>query len=169
MTNWVEWFKYQLKASGDGFTWAFEQISPAYQCELPPSEPLGLWSPLRHIWHVTEYERYIALPVMYQWLDKPKPDGNLWNDSDEMWTSVKDNPIEDFIQEFHLVRQQQIDLLGELETVDWTSTRDTFWGTKPLTMVVTKTYQHTFEHGDTLMRMSLWWEAILDHLESKKE
>jgi len=23
---------------------------------------------------------------------------------------------------------------------------------------VTKTYQHTFEHGDTLLRMALWWK-----------
>ena len=27
-------------------------------------------------------------------------------------------------------------------------------------MIVTKTYQHTFEHGDTLLRMGLWWEEF---------
>jgi hypothetical protein len=30
--------------------------------------------------------------------------------------------------------------------------------------VLTKTIQHTWEHGDTLMRMGLWWEHIQEQI-----
>jgi hypothetical protein len=49
-------------------------------------------------------------------------------------------------------------LVDALEQVDWEAPQATLWGDKPLKMIVTKTYQHTFEHGDTLLRMGLWWE-----------
>ena len=60
--------------------------------------------------------------------------------------------------------QQQIDLLDQLTGADWQSPRTTLWGEKPLAWIVTKTYQHTCEHGDTLLRMSLWWEHILGEI-----
>jgi len=53
---------------------------------------------------------------------------------------------------------EQIAMLEELAQVDWEAPRATLWGDKPLKMIVTKTFQHTFEHGDTLLRMGLWWE-----------
>ena len=34
-------------------------------------------------------------------------------------------------------------------------------------MIVTKTYQHTFEHGDTLLRMGLWWEQFQQEYERR--
>lgn len=33
-----------------------------------------------------------------------------------------------------------------------------------MSMIVTKTFQHTYEHGDTLLRMGIWWESILDEM-----
>jgi hypothetical protein len=49
-------------------------------------------------------------------------------------------------------------LLDTLSGVDWTTPRATLWGHKPLSMIVTKTFQHTYEHGDTILRMGLWWK-----------
>ncbi|MBK8027204.1 MAG: hypothetical protein IPK19_38895 [Chloroflexi bacterium] len=58
---------------------------------------------------------------------------------------------------FLRMRQEQIALLDQLAAIDWEAPRETIWGYKPLSMVVTKTYQHTFEHGNTLLKMGLWW------------
>jgi len=33
-----------------------------------------------------------------------------------------------------------------------------------LAWVITKTFQHTYEHGDTLLRMGLWWQHILNEI-----
>jgi hypothetical protein len=165
MTNWVDWFRYQLKASGDGLVWAFTQIDRVRQYHLPPDEEyMGLWSPARHVWHVTEYERYVALPSMRQWLNGSKPTDDAWNDDDTAWSAVKDCKPDELIAAFRTVRDEQITFLDQLESIDWTTERETIWEYQPLWKVVTKTYQHTLEHGDTLLRMALWW----DYFEKEK-
>ena len=162
MTDWAAWFRYQLQASADGFEWAFSQIPPSLREKLPPAPPyLGTWPPARHVWHVAEYERCLAIPSMCQWLGGSIPPYDAWQDDDEPWAKVQKRGFEDLTSAFRHVRQQQIELLDQLATSDWSAPRETLWGLKPLSMVVTKTFQHTYEHGDTLLRMGLWWEVIL--------
>ena len=95
------------------------------------------------------------------------PDGDTWLDDDNAWAKVQNRGFEELTSAFHHIRQQQIELLEKLINVDWNTPQDTLWGHKPLSMIVTKTFQHTYEHGDTLLRMGLWWEEILEE-EAKK-
>ena len=63
MTNWASWFRAQLQSSADGFVWAFEQIAPELRDKLPPRPGyLGAWPPIRHMWHVALYERWLVIP-----------------------------------------------------------------------------------------------------------
>lgn len=163
MTNWVPWFRNQLKASADGFVWALSQIPQYLREDLPPDpDYLGTWAPVRYVWHITEYEKCLALPSMKQWLGGTIPTGEDWPDNDDAWTKVQNRGFETLTAAFLATRQQQIDLLDQLVKVDWQKPRETFWGLKPLSMIVTKTFQHTYEHGDTLLRMAIWWEATLE-------
>ena len=163
MTDWVTWFRYQLQASADGFVWAFSRISPSLREDLPPDPKyLGTWQPARHVWHVTEYERCLVIPSMNQWLGDSIPTEDAWRDDGNAWANVHNREFEELTSAFRHVRQQQIELLDKLTNTDWNTPRDTLWGHKPLSMIVTKTFQHTYEHGDTLLRMGLWWEEILE-------
>ncbi len=164
MTDWETWFRYQLQASADGFIWGFSQIPASLQGQLPV-EPgyLGTWQPLRHIWHVTGYERCLALPAMKQWLGEPLPE-DTWQDDDDAWSAAAEKSPAGLIASFRKVRQEQIDLLASLAGADWQTPRETLWGNRPLSWVVTKTFQHTYEHGDTLLRMGLWWQHILNEI-----
>lgn len=165
MTDWISWFNYQLQASADGLLWAFAQIPAELREQLPPDPAyLGTWPPVRHVWHVTEYERCLVLPSMRQWLGDSMPDDDAWPDDDDAWASVEDRSYAALSESFRNIRQQQIKLLDQLADVDWLAARETLWGHKPLSMIVTKTFQHTYEHGDTLLRMGLWWEAILEQI-----
>ncbi len=165
MTDYSKWFQHQLQSSADAFTWAISRIPAALHDQLPV-EPgyLGTWPPLRHVWHVTGYERGLALPAMQQWLGAPLPPGDAWKDNDETWAAVADKSTPGLIAAFQQMRQQQIDLLQPLAAVDWETPRATLWGERSLAWVVTKTFQHTYEHSDTLLRMSLWWEHILKEI-----
>jgi hypothetical protein len=74
--------------------------------------------------------------------------------------------LSDAVAAFCDLRRQQILMLDQLEQVDWEAPRPTPWGEKPLKMVVTKTYQHTLEHCDTLLRMGLWWRQWEEQIRS---
>jgi hypothetical protein len=160
MTDWVPWFRYQLKASADGFEWAFSQIPSALHEQLPP-EPdyMGTWPPARHVWHVAEYERSVVIPTMGQWLGGAIPPRDIWPDDDESWAGVADRSFDALIAAFRQNRQEQIELLDQLTGADWMTPRQTWFtfAQMSLSMLVTKTFQHTYEHGDTLLRMGLWW------------
>jgi len=164
-TDYSQWFRYQLQASADSFTWALAQI-PSHLHDQLPVEPnyLGTWQPLRHVWHVTGYERSLVLPTMQQWLGAPLPPDDAWKDDDEAWAAVVEKDQAALSASFRAVRQEQIDLLEPLAGVDWQTPRATLWGERPLSWIVAKTFQHTYEHGDTLLRMGLWWEHILKEI-----
>ena len=161
MTDYVAWFRYQLQASADGFMWAAQQLDPQHYNLLPPAPSyLGTWPPARHIWHITGYERCLVIPSMRQWLGAPLPAGDDWPDDDATWQSLAGKSVASLLDAFCAIRHEQIQLLDQLASVDWTAPRETLWGDKPLAMIVTKTFQHTYEHGDTLLRMGLWWKDI---------
>lgn len=158
MSDWVDWYRRHLNTSAEGFCWAFQRIKPELRLRVPPRpDSLGTWSPTRHVWHIVEYERCLALPTMSQWVGGARPADDAWPDDDGSWQAATELSYEGLIDPFLERRQQQIALLDQLVTVDWDSHRDTIWGYKPLSMVVTKTYQHTLEHTNTLLRMALWW------------
>jgi hypothetical protein len=165
MTNWTAWFRSQLTASADGFIWAYAQIPAAHAEQLPPDPTyLGTWVPARHVWHVTEYERCLAIPAMQVWVQGAPSLQLDWPDDDEAWANVKDRSLETLTAQFHRIRQQQIEMLDRLAHADWTAPQPTGWGPRSLAWVVTKTFQHTYEHGDTLLRMGLWWDIILEEI-----
>lgn len=127
MTDWIPWFRYQLKASADGFECALSRSftsSRAASRLIPPTLAPVYWR--RHVWHVTEYERCLALPSMIDWLDIPQTDES-WPDDDEAWAKVQDRGFDALIANFRRVRQQQIDLLDQLKDVDWDAPRETLW------------------------------------------
>lgn len=97
---------------------------------------------------------------MQQWLGGEMPRADAWPDSDEAWENVFDRSFNSLASAFLKIRQQQIDLLDELAGTDWEGLYDTGWGPRSLAWIVTKSIQHTFEHGDMLLRMVLWWDII---------
>jgi len=169
MTNLASWFRQQLQSSADGFVWAFQQIAPDLRDKLPPRPGyLGSWPPIRHVWHVAQYERWLVIPSMCQWLGGPPADGAGWYEGeadDANFARAYKDGLPEIVATFCDLRRQQILMLDALAQVDWEAPQATLWGDKPLKMIVTKTYQHTFEHGDTLLRMGLWWEQFQEEKE----
>src|SRR6516225_6660363 len=105
MNTW-EWFSYQLKASGEGFVWAVEQVPLEWQTCSPSKKGFGEWSVARHIFHMLYYEREIALPHMQHWLGSPLPSFDTYdNDEAETWEKeAHAASIEHLLQEFQHVR-----------------------------------------------------------------
>ena len=155
MTDYSEWFREQLQNSADGFVWGTEQVPEMRRYASPPKS-LGEWTVARHVFHLWHYEQTVALPSMYQWLGGARP---VLEDLDEDadWSKTEET-VETLLEKFKSVRAEQIALLPKFDTAAWSSTCETIWGSMSLLWVVSKTYQHTAEHINDVMRIGLFWD-----------
>jgi hypothetical protein len=105
------------------------------------------------------YEQTIALPSMGQWLGEPCP---VVEDEgeDRAWENKQSEGLEDLLKQFGEVRAGEIALLDRFGDAQWNSTRDAVWGPVTLFWVVSKTYQHTAEHTNDVLRMALFWDRF---------
>lgn len=156
--DFTHWFQENLQTSANGFVWGTEQVLEARRYTQPP-KGLGEWTVARHVFHLWYYEQTIALPSMQQWLGGTIP---ALEDSDEdiAWSKTQDR-VESLLEKFRNVRAEQIALLPKFDSTDWNNTREAVWGPVTLLWVVSKTYQHTAEHINDVMRISLFWDAYL--------
>jgi hypothetical protein len=69
--------------------------------------------------------------------------------------------IENLLTEFKRVRAEQVKLLPKFDDQAWNITCATVWGPVTLAWVVSKTYQHTAEHTNSVMQMALIWDMAL--------
>src|SRR5262245_13713769 len=158
MNSISQWFHDQLQASADGFIWGARQVPGALQTVQPP-EGLGEWTAARHVFHMLFYDQTVALPTMRQWLGElcPSLDGL---DEDVAW-SQRQEPLDRLLAEFKHVRGEQIALLPLFDDTSWTAQREAIWGPVTLLWVVSKTYQHTAEHTNDVLRISLFWDIFV--------
>ncbi|HEU5200848.1 MAG TPA: DinB family protein [Ktedonobacterales bacterium] len=166
--NLSEWFRYQLRASGDGFIWAIEQLPEERRYLAPPRHPDD-WSAARHAFHMFYYDQHFSLASIHQWLGGPCPSLDDLHEGDD-WAARLGNDTSRVLEQFRAVRAEQIALLSQFDDQGWHEARETkFWGTVPLQWVVTKTYQHTAEHIHDVLRMALFWDRTLLRLQAEQE
>jgi hypothetical protein len=156
--NFSQWFNEQLQASANGFVWGTEQVPEARRYVQPP-KGLGEWTVARHVFHLWYYEQTIALPSMQQWIDGTIP--SLEDlDEDVAWSKTQEK-VESLLDKFKNVRAEQVALLPKFDGATWNATREAVWGRVTLLWVVSKTYQHTAEHINDVMRIGLFWDSYL--------
>jgi hypothetical protein len=156
--NFAHWFHEHLQTSANGFVWGTEQVPEARRYAQRP-KGLGEWTVARHVFHLWYYEQTIALPSMQQWLG-----GTTLSledtDEDVEWRKAQ-NTVESLLEKFKAVRAEQIALLPNFDDLVWNETREAVWGPVTLLWVVSKTYQHTAEHINDVMRIGLFWDSYL--------
>ena len=138
--------------------WGTEQV-PETRRYVSPPKGLGEWTVARHVFHLWYYEQTIALPSMQQWLGSSIP---FLDDKDEDtdWSKTQ-GTVEGLLEKFRSVRSEQIALLPEFDDAAWNVTNEAVWGPVTLLWVVSKTYQHTAEHINDVMRIGLFWDMYL--------
>ena len=154
----LQLLRQNLQASTENFLWAVEQI-PRERLYLAPRT--DRWPIARIVYHLTHYEQHIALPSTLQWLGKPRPivetQQEYDREEDLQWNDGQNHDIAQLTADFKAVRFQQFEVLSKCTEQMWNEERDVVWGHLPLKWVVTKTYQHTLEHTDEVLRAYLWW------------
>ena len=132
----------------------------------PPGSPEGAWSMAMNLAHMVVYEEQLATPV----LEAMSAGGNaqdLVPGGGEEWllggaTAIASEPIETLAARLRAVRERAIaivestpaDLFNQPRTMLWSGRN----GGKPLALswVATKTFQHTWEHGNAILRVAMF-------------
>jgi hypothetical protein len=154
-----EWFHHHLQASADGFVWGVEQVPTERRYRQPPTG-LGEWTVARHIFHMVYYEQRDVLPVMQQWLGAPEVVSE-WGHEEVAWQASCTEPIEHLLSQFRAVRREQLALLPRFVERTWHEQQESGWGPVTLLWVVSKTYQHTAEHTNDVLRIALFWDRFI--------
>jgi hypothetical protein len=153
-----------LQASAQGFVWSAQQV-PTARWLLQPPHILGEWSAARHVFHMAFYEQFIALPSMRQWLGASLPSLESV-DEDAAWAEGEKD-INSLLADFLNVRAEQLALLPNFAETGWDMARETIFGSVKLSLIVNKTFQHTAEHTNDVMRLVVSWDRILEQEQAK--
>ena len=159
----MAWLSDELGRSAAGYDWAVRQV-PMDRLALTPPSGLGEWSTLRHLFHLVWYEREIALPNMRLWLGGPPFNGEGL-DEEAAWVADRASiELEPWLHLFVIGRDEQRALLARIGPAAWTTRRIIDWGgvpiPVPLRWIVAKTYQHTAEHTNDVLRIALFWDLL---------
>jgi hypothetical protein len=134
----------------------------------------GQWSAGRLLFHLIFYEETYALPAMRHWVSQPHPELDLiFPDSDieeKAWKEAQRNglDLEDMLGRFGSARSEQIDVLGQIPLDEIKQEKvKTGLGRVSAAFVVSKTIQHSLEHGNDLMKNALYWDRALMWLDEQ--
>lgn len=159
MEDLSTWFHVQLTSSAAAFLWAVEQV-PIERRLLTPPDALGEWSLARHVFHLFAYERRLALPNMRLALGVPYIKDATYQEEAE-WANGHN--LDTLLTDFRRIRDEEIALISSYTAEDWERTIvSPNWEEVTLRWVVTKTLQHTFDHTNSVLAMSLFWDAFAE-------
>jgi hypothetical protein len=85
----------------------------------------------------------------------------LVHDEEIAWQQAPD--IDMRKEKFREGREEQIALLTLFAPERWEEKRATVWGEVTLRWVITKTYQHTLEHGNDILKHALYGGGLRVH------
>lgn len=112
------------------------------------------------------YDQFIGLPALRQWVGEPfSLGGGFTGDMEEdaaieeaHWKNGKGHDVPTMSAAFQTLRGEQLALIQQFHEPIWSEERNALWGPVTFQWVVTKTYQHTLEHTDEILRLYLWWK-----------
>jgi hypothetical protein len=176
--NSKDFLAKQLRETAKIIDWAINLVPEDRLLEIPPHSThpkadesmkkyFGLWSAYRLMFHLVHYEENWALPGLNYWLGEEIPSKIDILNEKEMWDKelIKGVDLKTLLIRFHFVRGKQIDAINKMSDNLWTEKKtDTYWGEATAEFSVSKTIQHTFEHGNKIMRNAIHWGRLLGYL-----
>ena len=152
----------RLRDSMTDLEFGFSRVPAQWSHALPPTVAAGAWTVAMNLAHLTIYEESMALPVLRSFdpgfdpLGKPRGGDESWFYNDALALSAE--PIEAMLGRLRSARRRQIDLVEVLGETRLNSGVTPLWPEPEHTAgwVATKTFQHTWEHGNAILQVALF-------------
>lgn len=180
-TNSKDFLARQLKETAQIIDWAIKSVPDKRLLEDPPHSThpeasddvkryFGTWSAYHILFHLLHYEETAALPNLTLWLDESEQMKRKCGGEKKAYEEALMNEIslQTLLDRFHTVRKKQIEVLNKISEAQWIEKRpNTNWGNVTIEFIVSKSIQHTLEHGNKILRNALFWDSHLRRLNSK--
>lgn len=157
----------RLRDSLETVTWAAREVPPAYTHALMPGLPPDAWTVAMNLAHLIVYEEGIAGPIL-QSLASGADGTTLIRTDNEGWfyndaVAMSEDALESLVDRLTVARQRQLELVASLSPVDWNRRWSTTFssgihgnGPHSPAWIATKSFQHTWEHGNAVLRAALF-------------
>ena len=152
----------RLRDSLADLEFGLEQSPARWHHALPPEVAPDAWTVAMNLAHLTIYEENVALRLLRSFAPGFDPAGER-RGGDEAWfyneaLALSAEPIEQALWRLRSARQEQIELVESLGETRLNSGVTPLWPDPQHTAgwVATKTFQHTWEHGNAILRVALF-------------
>lgn len=166
----AEFYRTRLTNSADELAWAVQQI-PTGRWFVSPLPAFGEMAVAQVVFHVAWSDRHILTPQLRQWTDDDQPPlhrHDIPNESAEWRATVNQTDMETLLAGFRAGRDEMLALLDAYSPDAFEAIRPTIWGEVTLKWMLTRVYQHTVEHTDTLLKMGLFWDYYLEQFKQQR-
>lgn len=137
-------------------------VPPQWTHAAVPDAPAGSWTVSMNLAHLAIYEEVTALPLLRSFEPDFDIDGAR-RGGDESWffkqaVALSEQPVAAILDRLRAARSAQIDLVRHLGEERLNSGVTPLWPDPHHTAgwVATKTFQHTWEHGNAILRAALF-------------
>lgn len=146
-------------------------ITPETWLSRSPANEVGLdwlggWSVAENLAHLAVYEECVAAPVLEAIAVGRDATAAvitvIEGDYEDRWLALARLPLDDIAQRLSAARNRQIDAIAAMDADRFHALTTTLWQTDPASgghsaaWVATKTFQHTWEHGNSILRIALF-------------
>ena len=129
-------------------------------------EWLGTWSLAENLAHLAVYEENIAAPILEAIVAgrdaAPEVNSVIERDYEARWQALSKSPLDEIAQRLSRARSRQADAVSEMSDELFQAPTTTLWTDvlaadgHSAAWVATKTFQHTWEHGNSILCFALF-------------
>lgn len=143
-------------------------VPPAFTHTNPEWYPADAWSVAMNVAHVVVYEECMGAPLIEALAAGGDGAGAIRSDLEQVFLpeaqKLSSEPIEELLERLRAARDRQIAAVVSIDTVRFNAAvTPLFSGPRhgggrlhSPAFVATKTFQHTWEHGNAILRMALF-------------
>ena len=156
----------RLRSSLATVQWAVAQVPAKWTHVIPDYYPPDAWSVAMNLAHMCVYEEGIAAPMLAALAAGGDGTGAIKSAREEFLTGATElskAPVVDILRRLTVCREEQIAVLEGYDQGRFNEPVTSAWatgqhGSAPHSAgwVATKTFQHTWEHGNAILRMALF-------------
>lgn len=147
--------------------WAVSLLPPRWSHDLPDHYEADAWGAAMNVAHLAVYEEALAAPLIASLAaggDGTDAAASAAERTAEAF-AIADQPLRVLLQRLRSARQRQIKIVEEYDPKRFNVPLAPHWGRlyprygsrlHSAAWVATKTFQHTWEHGNAILRLALF-------------